>query len=68
MVLVGAGPPEPGEALLGTGDCTKVTLTASEMGAGLKGVGPRVPAGRPAGLTVGAAWGLMVAGRLMGTN
>ena len=62
-----AGPPDPGDALLGTGDCTKVTLTASEMGAGRNGVGPRVE-GRPAGRTVGAEWGLIVAGRLMGTN
>ena len=67
-MLVVAGPPDPGDALLGTGDCTKVTLTASEIGTGRNGVGPRVLEGRPAGLTLGAAWGLMVAGRLMGTN
>ena len=57
------------------GDWTKVTLTASDMVVpvvpGRKGPpdGPRPPleAGTT-GRTVGEVWGLMLAGRLMGTN
>ena len=65
-------PDDPKEALLGTGDWTKVTRTASEIGVvRLKGEGPpRVLTGIPAGLTTGcpADWDLMFAGKLIGTN
>ena len=62
---------DPKDALLGTGDWTKVTRTASEIGVLRKGEGPpRVFTGIPAGLTTGcpADWGLMFAGKLIGTN
>ena len=53
-------PDDPKEALLGTGDWTKVTRTASEIGVvRLKGEGPpRVLTGIPAGLTTRLSWRL----------